>query len=182
LNVISIGNRLQIHGNRLHLWKTIFRNIWATGNWLLPSCNRLPETKMLCKFFVKIETHLANQLCFSKTFLRVYLNSYLEIFTFAWHLAFFIPEIYLEWSLKFLGIIKIILEASLLQFLFVHSLIPSSPFLLEIMPNFSEIYFLISKPYFSPPLETSKSQSAWMNFFLFIQITNDAILSCKGIG
>ena len=115
MNVISTGNQLQSHGNRLHLWKTIFRNIWATSNQLLPSGNRLPETKMLCKIFVKIKTHLANQLCFSKTFLRVYLNSYLEIFSFAWHLAFFILEIHLEWSLKFLSIIKIILEALLLH-------------------------------------------------------------------
>jgi len=42
-----MGNRLHTHGNRLQLCKSVLKTMLATGNRLLPSSNRLSESKTL---------------------------------------------------------------------------------------------------------------------------------------
>ena len=164
----NIGNRLHAHGNRLLLCKSIIKLFWASGNRLRPSGNRLPESKNSGKRFFFENFFWTN--CAIQSFLwKILFILILMFFLRFLHILSLLLNLALELSLllnlhlnlldffnlvwKIFGIIKIILEALLLQsppfwwwqilksreymqYLIYRSLISFSPFLFEFMLNF----------------------------------------------
>ena len=116
----NIGNRLHAHGNRLLLCKIVIKLFWASGNRLRPYGNRLPETKNSGKRFFFEKFFWKN--CVIQSFLwKIVFILILMFFLRFLHILSLLLNLHLNlfdffnvvW--KIFGIIKIILEALLLQ-------------------------------------------------------------------
>jgi len=123
----NIGNELHAHGNRLLLCKSVLKLFWASGNRLLLSGNRLPESKNSGKrfFFEKFFWKNCAIQSFLWKILFILILRFLHILSLLLNLLDFFNLfecIFDSWNLLeswFLtwvfGIIKISLEALLLQ-------------------------------------------------------------------
>jgi len=112
----NIGNRLHAHGNRLLLCKTIIKLFWASGNRLLPYGNQLPESKNFGKRFFFWKNCAIQSFLWKILFILILMLflRFLHILSLLLNLHLNLLDFFnLVWTI--FGIIKIILEALLLQ-------------------------------------------------------------------